>query len=97
MGHQITAYQTAEQKEEVAYMGRSAFNPLNGEMYYALGCMEFYDWASGIGAEKAFTKAELLAALDYVKSNEKLDYEREFIDNCLAAIEENGRIIIRFS
>lgn len=96
MGHQISAYHPVDKKKEVAYLGRSAFSPHSSQMYFALKCLEFYAGSNGIGDEREFTQAELLAAMDYLKGNEELYEERKFISDCLDNIEDGGTILISF-
>jgi hypothetical protein len=96
MGHQISAYKSTDIQKEVAYLGRSACDPHRSQMYFALNCLEFYAGSNGIGAERTFTRQEMLAAMDYLKSIEELDEEREFVSSCLDNMEEEGIILISF-
>lgn len=103
MGHDIYGYQTITDRDneinEIAYMNRSGFNPLNTEIYIALNATEFNNGVSGNDKSKIFTKDELLKALSYLNSKIKLDLNREitFINECIENINIENTIIIHFS
>lgn len=96
MGHDIYGYQTTDKETEIAYLSRSAFNPLNSKIYSALECEDCSGGVSGIGVEKEFNKYELLKALEYIGDNEELDPERDFLNGCLKNLDDNNNILISF-
>lgn len=96
MGHDISGFKTTDKENEIAYLRRCAFNDLNSVIYDALDCHECNGGVSGNGQEREFTEKELTKALDYLGSNEAYEPERKFIQDCLANVNENGKIIVGF-
>ena len=96
MGHDISGYRVedTEQRHEIAYLRRSAFNPLNVTIYNALDCHEMNGGCSGIGCERKFTQEELLEALSRIPSGGEYDPERTFLSDCASA--GKGGVIIAF-
>ena len=95
MGHDISGYLRAdsEHNNEIAYLRRGAFNPLNGTIYEALQCQEQNCGCSGCGDEREFTQEQLTAALARVPDGEDYEPEREFLRKCIAV---NGSVRIAF-
>ena len=96
MGHDISGYKTTDKENEVAYLRRGAFNDLNSEIYNALNCHDCSGGVSGNGSEREFTKDELIKALEYLGNKEELEPERKFVADCLANIDESGKILVGF-
>ena len=96
MGHDISGYRAedTEQRHEIAYLRRSAFNPLNVTIYNALDCHEMNGGCSGIGWERKFTQEELLEALSRIPSGGEYDPERTFLNDCASAGKDG--VIIAF-
>jgi hypothetical protein len=99
MGHDITAYPkdtaTSDEAEEIAYLQRSAFNPLNGQIYEFLNCPEENCGVSGCGGEKIFTQEDLKRGMDKLLTYPEDDTkpEKEFLQKCLDCGED---ILIHF-
>ena len=87
MGHDISGYRVedTEQRDEIAYLRRSAGNPLNVTIYDALDCHEMNGGCSGIGYGRKFTQEELLKALSRIPSGGEYEPERAFLRDCIAA------------
>ena len=98
MGHIISGIKNhdTEQKEEVAYLNRSAFNPVCFAIYSALEAHDCNAFSCGNGTGRNFSKEKLLNALDYLGTEEKLEDERAFIKDCLANLDKNEEIYIEF-
>ncbi len=96
MGHDISGYKTTDKENEIAYLRRSAFDGLKSKIYIALNCIDCSGGVSGNGSEREFTQDELLKALEYLGKKKELEPERNFIDDCLANLDENKKIIIGF-
>ena len=98
MGHIISGIKNhgTEQKKEVAYLNRSAFNPVCFAIYSALEAHDCNAFSCGNGTGRNFSKENLLNALDYLGTEEKLEDERAFIKDCLANLDENEEIYIEF-
>lgn len=100
MGHDIYGIRPSRKGQNSwdtrsAYLGRTAFDPLNDSIYKILGCMDFYGGVSGTGEEKIFTGEELMIAKAFIPDGDTLEYEREFLQDCIDNLEEN-KILIRF-
>lgn len=95
MGHDISGYLRAdtEHSNEIAYLRRNAFNPLNGTIYKALQCEEHNCGWSGCGTEREFTHADLVAALQRIPPGDDFEPEREFLNKCIAV---GGDVLITF-
>ena len=87
MGHDISGYRVedTQHKNEIAYLRRSAFNPLNVTIYNALDCHEMNGGCSGIGCERKFTQAELMDALSRIPDGDEYEPERAFLNDCVNA------------
>ena len=96
MGHDISGYRVddTEQRDEIAYLRRSASNPLNITIYNALDCHEMNGWCSGIGEERKFTRPELAEALSRIPDGDEYEPERTFLRDCIAAGEAG--VVIAF-
>ena len=96
MGHDISGYRVedTEQRHEIAYLRRSAFNPLNVTIYNALDCHEMNGGCSGIGCERKFTQEELLKALSRIPDGDEYEPERAFLRDCIAAGDDG--VVIAF-
>ena len=96
MGHDISGYRVddTEQRDEIAYLRRSASNPLKITIYNALDCHEMNGGCSGIGCERKFTQEELLEALPRIPSGGEYEPERAFLRDCIAAGEAG--VVIAF-
>ena len=96
MGHDIFGFKTKRSRTQVAYLRRSAWNSLGRKIYEALEAEKFDGGCSGIGDKETFTKAQLLEALDYLRDDEDLEPERDFINDCLANLNAKNEIVILF-
>jgi hypothetical protein len=96
MGHDISGYKITDKENEIAYLGRNAYDGLNVEIYNSLNCLHCSGGVSGNGSEMDFTKEELLKALEYLGDNENLEPERKFVKDCLENIDEDSKILVRF-
>lgn len=98
MGHDIYGYiDYGKQFEtEVAYLRRSAFSTQKNEIYKALNCESCNAGVSGNGNVRVFSKQDLLSALEYLGDNPDLEPERDFIQDCLANLDELETIIVGF-
>ena len=96
MGHDISGYRVedTEQMHEIAYLCRSAFNPLNITIYNALGCHEMNGGVSGIGCGRKFTQTEIVDALSRIPSGGEYEPERAFLNDCASAGKDG--VIIAF-
>lgn len=105
MGHDIYAYKIEERPanvllpdvdpepgEELAYLRRSAFNPLNLAIYDALGAHEHYAVVSGGGTSEEYTANQLVEALDRLPGGEEYEPERDFLTKCIDSGEPAVRI-----
>ena len=94
MGHDISGYRVedTEHRDEIAYLRRSAFNPLKITIYNALDCHEMNGGCSGIGCERKFTQEELLKALSRIPDGNEYEPERVFLNDCVNA-GKDGAII----
>jgi hypothetical protein len=100
VGHDIHAYVSRYageterfvylRDEEVAYLRRSAYNPLAREIYAALNCPELDGGVSGAPGEKVVSQVDLEQALVYLRKRqaEGLEVEPEiaFVEACLSRI-----------
>ena len=96
MGHVIIGYKTTDKENEIAYFRRRAFNDLSSEIYNALNCHDCSGGGSGNGSQREFTKDEMLKALEYLGNKEELEPERKFVADCIANIDESGKILVGF-
>ena len=96
MGHDISGYRVedTEQRDEIAYLRRSAFNPLNATIYDALDCHEMNGGCSGIGYGRKFTLPELADALSRIPDGDEYEPERAFLRDCIASGEAG--VVIAF-
>lgn len=94
MGHDVSGYLKADagHNNEVAYLRRAAWDGLARTIYAALQCPELDCGCSGCGHERAFSRAELEAALARVPAGEDTEREREFLRKCLDAGPDGVRI-----
>lgn len=86
MGHDISGYLRGDRgsSNEIAYLRRSAGNPLNGTIYKALQCPEHNCGCSGCGNESEFTHEQLTAALGRIPAGDEYEPERDFLRKCIA-------------
>ena len=98
MGHIISGIKNhgTEHKVEVAYLNRSAFNPVCFAIYSALEAHDCNAFSCGNGTGRNFSKEKLLNALIYLGTEEMLEAERAFINDCLTNLDENEEIYIEF-
>jgi hypothetical protein len=81
---------------EVAELNRSAFNPLNKEIYLALDCVDGnFCVVSGCGTNKEFNRTQIINAFKRILDNKDLRPEAEFLLNCLFGMED--KILISFT
>lgn len=91
MGHDISAYKTEyneerdDEREEIAYLRRGAFNPLKDQIYEALNAENHNCGCSGCGGEQKFTIDEIRAALDRLPAGDDAQPEREFLSDIVAS------------
>lgn len=99
MGHDIYGHtrESDINKDEIAYLRRGAFDPLNMHIYEALNANEYNASCSGNGMGKTFTKQELMEAQDYLSDEEDLEPEKEFICDCLNNLSDDSTIFIHFA
>lgn len=83
MGHDISGYAQRGSKE-IAYLRRSAGNPLNDAIYKALGAEQYYAGCSGNGQCVYFARPVIEAASGKLPDSEDLAPERQFIADLLA-------------
>lgn len=74
-------------RDEIAYLRRSAGNPLARSIYEALGAQEHDCGCSGCGGEVHFTEAQLRDALAKLPDGDDYEPERTFLGDC---IEKGG-------
>jgi hypothetical protein len=92
MGHYIYAETDGV---EVAELTRSAFNPLNKEIYLALNCVDGnFCTVSGCGTNQEFNRLQIINAFKYVLEHKDLRPEAQFLLDCLFSMEDN--ILINF-
>ena len=94
MGHDISGYRVedTEQKDEIAYLRRSASSPLKITIYNALDCHEMNGGCCGIGDVRKFTQAEIVDALSRVPDGDEYEPERTFLRDCTASGDAGGVI-----
>ena len=96
MGHDIFGFKTKRSRTQIAYLRRGAWNSLGRKIYEALKAEKFDAGCSGCGEKETFTKVQLLEALDYLRDDDELEPERDFISDCLANLNKDDRIVILF-
>ena len=96
MGHDISGYRVddTEQRDEIAYLRRSAFNPLKITIYNALDCHEMNGGCSGIGEVRKFAQTEIVDALSRIPDGDEYEPERTFLRDCIASGEAG--VVIAF-
>lgn len=89
MGHDICGFASddVEQATEIAYLRRSAFNPLARSIYSALDAQKYDCGCSGCGDVVHFTTDQLHTALTRLPDDEVYEQERKFLQDC---IEKGG-------
>jgi hypothetical protein len=98
MGHDISAHKESIENDELAYLRRGAFNPLNRNIYVALDCMELNNGVSGCGDSREFSAAQIREALDSLGDGEDFDPERTFLRECIEAIDgDDDKLLIYFA
>ena len=97
MGHDISGYRVedTEQKDEIAYLRRSASSPLKITIYNALDCHEMNGGCCGIGDVRKFTQAEIVDALSRVPDGDEYEPERTFLRDCTAS--GDAGVVIAFN
>ena len=101
MGHDISGYKVSDTKQEneIAYLRRGAFNPLNKLIYDALDSPELYGGCSGFGDSKTFSKDQILNAMSNIGCGDLEEGEEipeiKFLQDCLDNME-GDKITIYF-
>ena len=104
MGHDITAYPHRKWKQwaiensddgatHIAYLRRSAFDPLNAAIYIALGVMdETYNGCSGSQCTLGFSRKQVEHALEVLAAKSITDIDRapNAADLAAKALAESG-------
>lgn len=87
MGHDISGFKQDDisQEKEIAYLRRSAGNPLARVIYEALDAEEHDCGCSGCGTHKSFSTEQLKNALAKIPAGEETQPERKFLSDCIAA------------
>jgi len=100
MGHDIYSYDTYsyDSNNEIAYLRRSASDPLNQVIYIALGVMEeAYSGCSGRGESINFSLNQLETAKEILDKQDfsQLTRESNVVDYLLDAMKRLGAEIIQ--
>lgn len=96
MGHDISAYKVddKEQENEIAYLRRNAFSPLNRAIYDLLNCQQNYCRFSGCGVSQVFSMNAITKALQDLPKDEEYEPERTFLQDCIK--KSDGDVLISF-